>query len=327
MEEIQISNRRADPGLYDDEGYLPLFSALSQDHAGISLRLLQGHVNPGNPVVIRTSQSTALHVACRFASPKVVEFLLERSADPSASDSHGNTPLHEAVYQNCSELEDRIIQTLQLLSDYGASADIESERYETVRDIGKTCFLPRVRELFMAARLKKPPIHRNRLRAFKPKSPATDAPSTSGVSTQQHNTLLDADSNNPFPSLGNSLKVKSSDAEFNKPQGVWFDNPVIEQLFTAKPSLSSLCDNAARQTPLTGNSLAEELDSKQKLPEAVENVEGAFLSSSSAKFWGSLSPQTYKDSQTALESTGETKSPGRKKQNKKKKWVALDILS
>ncbi|KAF5541151.1 hypothetical protein FNAPI_10325 [Fusarium napiforme] len=297
MEEIQISNRRylacifvnipagaqqiaatagADPGLYDDEGYLPLFSALSQDHAGISIRMLQGHVNPGNLVVIRTSQSTALHVACRFASPKVVEFLLERSTDPNVSDSHGNTPLHEAVYQNCSELEDRIIQTLQLLSDYGALADIESERYETVRDIGKTWFLPRQQSI---------------------------------------------------PQSRNSSKVEGSDAEFNKSQGVWFDNPVIEQLFTAKPSFSSLCDNAARQTPLTGNSLAEEFDSKQKVPGAIENVEGAFLSSSSARFWGSLSPQTYKDSQTAPESTGETKSPGRKKQNKKKKWIALDILS
>ncbi|KAF5536076.1 ankyrin repeat [Fusarium mexicanum] len=317
-----LLNNGADPGLYDDEGYLPLFSALSQDHAGISIRLLQDHVKPGHLLVIQTSQSTALHVACRFASPQVVEVLLERSADPNISDSHGNTPLHEAVYQNCSELEDRIIQALQLLSDYGASADIESERYETVRDIGKTCLLPRVREIFTAHRLEKPPIPRNRLRAFKLKSSVQKAPSASRVSMQQDNTLLDVDSINPFPSLGNSSKVEGSDEEFNKPQSVWFDNPVIEQLFTAKPSPSSLCDDAARQIPLAGK-----LESKQKVPEAVENAQGAFLTSSPAKFWGSFSPQTYKGSQTAPESTEGTQSPGHKNQKKKKKWVALDILS
>ncbi|KAJ0131384.1 Uncharacterized protein HZ326_25516 [Fusarium oxysporum f. sp. albedinis] len=134
MVELPLSNG-ADPVLYDDEGCHSLFSALSQDHSGISIRLLYDHVEPGHLVVIQTSQSTTLHVACRFASPHVVNFLLERGADPNVCDSHGKTPVHEVVCQNCLELEDRIIQTLQLLSDYGASADIESERYETARDV------------------------------------------------------------------------------------------------------------------------------------------------------------------------------------------------
>ncbi|KAI3560802.1 ankyrin repeat-containing domain protein, partial [Fusarium oxysporum f. sp. albedinis] len=94
MVELLLSNG-ADPVLYDDEGCHSLFSALSQDHSGISIRLLYDHVEPGHLVVIQTSQSTTLHVACRFASPHVVNFLLERGADPNVCDSHGKTPVHE----------------------------------------------------------------------------------------------------------------------------------------------------------------------------------------------------------------------------------------
>ncbi|QGI82399.1 hypothetical protein CEK25_009128 [Fusarium fujikuroi] len=320
-----LLNNRADSGLYDDEGYLPLFSALSQDHAEISMCLLQGNVKPAHLVVIQTSQSTALHVACRFASPQVVRFLLERGADPNVFDSHGKTPLHEAVYQNCPELEDRIVQTLQLLSDYGASADIKSERHETARDIGKMCLLSRVREMFTPPSLEKAPAPRNRLRASKVTSPIPKTTSAGGNLTKQHNTLLDVDSNDPFPSLGNASKPQCSDADFNKPRAVWFDKPVIERLFTAKPSPSGLRDAAARQIPLAGSPLAGKVDSKQKGPEAVENVQGAFSTSGSAKFWSSLSPQTSRGNQIAPESTEETKKGCHK--NKKKKWISLDVLS
>ncbi|KAG4263567.1 calcium/calmodulin-dependent protein kinase type 1B [Fusarium proliferatum] len=317
---------RADSGLYDDEGYLALFSALSQDHAEISICLLQGNVKPEHLVVIQASQSTALHVACRFASPQVVRFLLERGADPNVFDSHGKTPLHEALYQNCPELEDRIVQTLQLLSDYGASADIKSERHETARDIGKMCLLSRVREMFTPPGLEKAPAPRNRLRASKLTSPIPKTTSAGGNLTKQHNTLLDVDSNDPFPSLGNASKAQCCDADFNKPRAVWFDKPVIERLFTAKSSLSGLRDAAAaRQIPLAGSPLAGKVDSKQKGPEAVENVQGAFSTSGSAKFWSSLSPQTSRGNQIAPEPIEETKKGCHK--NKKKKWISLDVLS
>jgi hypothetical protein len=324
MVELLLRNR-ADPGLYDDEGYLPLFSALSQDHAGIAICLLQDHVEPGHLVVVQTSQSTTLHVACRFASPNVVEFLLDRRANPNVSDSHGKTPLHEVVCQNCPELEDRVIQTLQLLSDHGASPDIESEQFATARDIGIMCLSPRIREMFTTPPLKDVPIPRSRLRASKLKAPVSRAPSTGGILTHHHNTQLDADSNDPFPSLGNSSTIQDGDAKFNKPQAVWFDKPVIEQLFTSKSSSLGLCDNVARQVPLAAKSSAEEVDSKQKVPEVVENAQGAFITSSSAKFWGSFSPQPHQDSRPAPELIGETKSP-RHKNQKKKKWVALDIV-
>ncbi|KAF4418686.1 putative ankyrin repeat protein [Fusarium austroafricanum] len=323
MVELLLRNR-ADPGLYDDEGYLPLFSALSQDHAGITICLLQDHVDPGHLAVIQTSQSTTLHVACRFASPIVVECLLEGRADPNVSDSHGKTPLHEVVRQNCSELEDRVIQTLHLLADYGASPDIESEQFVTARDIGIMALSPWIREMFATSRVENAPIPRNRLRASKLKAPVLRASSPGGIPTHQHNTQLDVDSNNSFSSLVNPSMAQGGGVKFNEPQTVWFDKPVTEQLFTPKSSSLGRCDNLARQAPLAAKSLSERVDSKQKVPEVLENVQGAFMTSNSAKFWGSLSPRPREDSQPAPELIGDTKSPRRT--NQKKKWVALDIL-
>jgi hypothetical protein len=313
----------ADPGLYDYDGYLPLFSALSQDYAGIAIHLSQDHVEPGHLVIVHTSQSTTLHIACRFALPNVVEFLLERGADPDVSDSHGKTPLHEVVCQNCPELEDRVIQTLQLLSDYGASPDIESELSVTARDIGIMCLSQRIREMFTVTHREDAPIPRNLLTASKPTAPVSRAPSAGGILMQQYNNQLEVDGNDPFPSLGNSSTGQGGGAKFNKPQAVWFDKPIIEQLFTSKPSSLGICDNAARQVPLAARSSAEKVDSKPKVSEVVKNAQGSFTASSSVRFWGSFLPQFHKDSQPAPGLIGETKRPHHKNQ---KKWVALDIL-
>lgn len=123
----------ADLKTTDDDGYLPLFSALCQDHHDVALQLLQDDVKPANPIIVQSYQNTALHVSCRFASVEVVSLLLERGVDPNVTDRFGQTPLHELLGQSCWELQGRILEILPLLDTYGAVADVKVRGGMTAR--------------------------------------------------------------------------------------------------------------------------------------------------------------------------------------------------
>jgi ankyrin repeat protein len=126
----------ADPMTADGDGYLPLFSALCQDNKDVALRLLRGRrdADPVNPIVVRPHESTALHIACRFASTKVVLFLRRRGVDPNATDAFGRTPLHELLGQTCFGLEERVLEILPHLDldTHGASTVARRSRAQGV---------------------------------------------------------------------------------------------------------------------------------------------------------------------------------------------------
>ncbi|POS77901.1 hypothetical protein DHEL01_v203716 [Diaporthe helianthi] len=138
----------ADSKATDNDGYLPLFSALCQDNNSVALQLLQDDIDPTNLVVVQSHQSTALHIACRFACVEVVSFLLEHGADVNATDVFGRTPLHELLGQSRPELEDRVVEILPHLDDYGAVADIRAQRGPTARQMAKAHPFSTVRRYF-----------------------------------------------------------------------------------------------------------------------------------------------------------------------------------
>lgn len=151
LEVVQLLlERGADPEATDNEGYLPLFSAICQDHTDLAMWLLQDCLNPAGLMIVQPHQSTALHIACRFAMPELVDFLLEDGADANATDIFGRTPLHEVMGQTSWELEDRVLETLHLLADHGALPDLISGRGRgrTARDMAAQHPFSRVRELF-----------------------------------------------------------------------------------------------------------------------------------------------------------------------------------
>ena len=57
----------------------------------------------------------------------IAKLLLDRDADPDIPDSHGNTPLHNAVKKNHKDL-------VQLLLDRGAKLNIEDRYGKTPKD-------------------------------------------------------------------------------------------------------------------------------------------------------------------------------------------------
>lgn len=105
----------ADPTMCDGEGYLPLYSALSQGHYPIASRLMGEYADPANLIIVRPIQSTAFHITCRFASVMGTLYLLKKGADVNAVDSIGKTPLHEVLSQDCTGLEGEIIKTIKFL--------------------------------------------------------------------------------------------------------------------------------------------------------------------------------------------------------------------
>ncbi|KAM7216580.1 Ankyrin repeat-containing domain protein [Rhypophila decipiens] len=117
----------ADPSSSNLDGYTPLYYALVQGYK-ITARTLLAAVTPKNPIVYVPHNTTALHVACRYAFSSMAKVLLEAGADPNVGDINGRTPLHEALSLTSPDthfLERQLIKTLNLPKRYGANPDIE----------------------------------------------------------------------------------------------------------------------------------------------------------------------------------------------------------
>jgi len=81
-------------------------------------------------MVVQPEQSTALHIACHFASLKGV-FSLKRGADANVTDWFGRHHVTRSMVQSCRELEANVIGTLHYLARNGASPDIRAREGET----------------------------------------------------------------------------------------------------------------------------------------------------------------------------------------------------
>jgi len=63
------------------------------DHMSVTVRLCAADLNAKQSA----DGVTALHLACRYNSADVTQFLLFRQADINAADAKGRTPLHYAT--------------------------------------------------------------------------------------------------------------------------------------------------------------------------------------------------------------------------------------
>ncbi|KAI0158066.1 ankyrin repeat-containing domain protein [Xylariaceae sp. FL1272] len=142
-------------------GHTPLFKALCRGRLPTVKKMLGLSLDKDsdmNPVVQNTDNSTALHIACRFAFVPVVSLLLSRGAFANVTDRQGRTPLHEALRQTMLGRDENVLATLNLLAEFGAHADTTTAtRMPTPRTMAKTHPIPRVREMFKLEAVEKPP--------------------------------------------------------------------------------------------------------------------------------------------------------------------------
>lgn len=142
----------------DGEGNLPLFHAMAQGHDETVAFLLEQmqrvqrrKKESTNAVVCKSTQSTILHIACRFGYSDVVSALIKEGADVDVKDSLGRRPIHEALGQCASDLEDRVVETLYLLSENDASPDVVDCQGKKARDLGEKHIFSGVRAMFQYA--------------------------------------------------------------------------------------------------------------------------------------------------------------------------------
>jgi hypothetical protein len=142
----------------DGEGNLPLYHAMAQGHDEIIVFLMQ-HMRRVrrrkkasiNPIICKSTDSTILHIACRFGCFEVVSALIKGGANVDVEDSMGRRPIHEALGQRASGLEDRIVETLYLLSENDASPDVVDCNGKKARELGEKHIFSRVRAMFQYA--------------------------------------------------------------------------------------------------------------------------------------------------------------------------------
>lgn len=322
----------ADPKTADDDGYLPLFSALCQDHHDVALQLLQDDVNPANPIIVQPYQSTALHVSCRFASVEVVSLLLERGADPNVADRVGQTPLHELLGQGCWELQDRILEILPLLDTYGVVADVKVQGGMTARQIAAAHPFSSIREFFDSADSDDDDISSNRFQI--PYSnftgPSARASGTFPRVNHRQGVHPDMDSRESFPLLSRLPADQEGIKQAPMLDSVWLNKKTTEQLRT-RPSPSTnhgqVKDEKRSHKGAKGSLVVQ--DDRGKSSPVVRSAED-FRMSSSAKFWGSLSSSQKKPNHPEIEKTHEEReadvadgAPRRK--GRKKQWIRVDL--
>ncbi|KAK0119439.1 hypothetical protein ONS95_010888 [Cadophora gregata] len=106
-------------------GYTPLYEALVQGHDVTATYILRKQPLTPNPIVRAEDNSTALHIASRFALEHVITYILEHGAknDINCEDAKGRTPLHEVLSQDNMEREYEIVGTLHILANAGADPD------------------------------------------------------------------------------------------------------------------------------------------------------------------------------------------------------------
>ena len=112
---------KADPDIFDIEGYTSVHAAVERGFIDIVQLLLdfgaqpclfkevRNNIRNGKP----TQYWTPLHIACQFNYPDILKLLLDHGASPNAPNNTKVTPLHIAAQQ-------KAIEPLDVLLDYDA---------------------------------------------------------------------------------------------------------------------------------------------------------------------------------------------------------------
>lgn len=318
------------PKTADDAGYLPVFSALCQDQHDVALQLLRDDVKLPNPIIVQPHQSTALHVACRFASGEVVSLLLKRGADPNVVDRFGRTPLCELLGQSNWELEDRILEILPLLDAYGARAGTKAEGGMTARQIAAAHQFSSVRDFFDSADANHLAPNRSQIPRSNFTRPSAGTSGTCPRVNRHRGVQPGMDSRESFPLLSRL----PADQEASK------QAPMLGPVRRFKKTTEQL---RARTSPSTNHQRGKNKSRShegEKLPLVVPDDGGnpssavrsteEFGMSDSAGFWGPLSSSQQKPNHSKVESTQEEReevvadgAPRRK--GRKKQWIRLDF--
>ncbi|KAM3876151.1 CARD- and ANK-domain containing inflammasome adapter protein [Diretmus argenteus] len=91
----------ADVNIHDKQGYTPLLLSTELGHTEAFRALAAKHARLD---AILPNLSSALHLAVHGGSVPIVQTLLEKGLDPSATGPKGHTPLHLAAHHNSSAL-------------------------------------------------------------------------------------------------------------------------------------------------------------------------------------------------------------------------------
>ncbi|TLS31536.1 hypothetical protein PpBr36_03112 [Pyricularia pennisetigena] len=143
-----LLNKGADPYTPNGEGYTPLYCAIvhgSSTAAGVLFRRCQPVVNP---IVHIPTGTTALHIACRFALPSMVDWLLEAGAAPNVINNQGLSPLHEVLCQTQPDRSRQVYLVLKSLARFNANPATPSCAPKTPWEMARNHPFPDVQEMF-----------------------------------------------------------------------------------------------------------------------------------------------------------------------------------
>ncbi|KAM0267418.1 hypothetical protein ACHAPA_005961 [Fusarium lateritium] len=126
--------RSASPSTRDQHGLTPLHLAAERDHLAIAMLLLDNKA----PINARANGGrTALHLAARYGSAALVEYLVDDGrADVNARTADGRTPLHYAAGV-AEDGDDERREVLRVLRDSKADPTVEDNKGRTPRDVAQ----------------------------------------------------------------------------------------------------------------------------------------------------------------------------------------------
>lgn len=122
---VRLLLRSGAPSTQSSGGWMALHVAVTHNHIGVVKCLLRDAAAAAAVSAPGLRGGTALHVACRKRSPKMVQLLLKAGADVEARNEHGCTPLHIAAFMGDME-------SLQQLLAAGADPRVIAQQGATV---------------------------------------------------------------------------------------------------------------------------------------------------------------------------------------------------